>query len=88
MIKKYTGGPNVVFAAAPADASTGALVYTVPASAAVRAPFAAGSPLAFTNDTTSPPGRFTVAVTSGTTTKTADVDASAGDPPAVSFTFP
>ena len=86
VIKKYTGGPNVVFAAAPADASTGALVYTVPASAAVRAPFAAG-PLAFTNDTTSPPGRFTVAVTSGTTTKTADVDAS-GDPPAVSFTFP
>jgi hypothetical protein len=88
VIKRYAGGPDVVFAGAPADASIGALIYTVPATAAIRATFALGSPLGFSNDTTAPSGLFTIAVTSGASTKTLDVDATNGDPAPISFTFP
>ncbi|HEY3633917.1 MAG TPA: DUF4382 domain-containing protein [Caldimonas sp.] len=88
VIKRYLGGPDVVFAGAPADASTGALIYTVPAAAAIRATNLLGSPLGFSNDTTSPSGLFTIAVTAGGTTKTMDVDATSGNPVPVTFTFP
>ena len=88
VIKRYAGGPDVVFAGAPADASTGALSYTVPATAAIHATFTLGNPLGFSNDTAAASGGFTIAVTSGATTKTLDVDATNGDPAPISFTFP
>jgi hypothetical protein len=89
VIKKYTGGPNVVVAGAPVDASTGGLAYTLSNGAPVRAPFTANNAaLVFTTDSTPPTGRFTIAATSGATTKTADIDATNGDPAPVAFTFP
>jgi len=87
IVKKYTGGPNVTIAGAPADATTGGLAYTVPTAAPVRAPYVAGNPLVFSPDNAAPTGRYTVSVTALGTTKTADVDATTTDP-TVSFTFP
>ena len=88
IVKKYTGGPNVTTAGAPADATTGGLAYTVPTAAPIRAPYVAGgNPLVFSPDNEAPTGRYTVAVTAAGTTKTADVDATTSDPN-VSFTFP
>jgi hypothetical protein len=88
IVKKYTGGPNVTTAGAPADATTGGLAYTVPTAAPVRAPYVAGiNPLVFSPDTAAPTGRYTVAATAGGATKTVDVDATTTDPVA-SFTFP
>jgi hypothetical protein len=88
VIKKYAGGPDVVFASAPANASTGALSYTVPATAASRATYTPGSPLAFSNDTSAASGLFTIAATSGGSTKALDVDATSGDPAPVTITLP
>jgi hypothetical protein len=88
IVKPYAGGPNVVIAGAPANGTTGALAYTVSSQAPVRAAFSAGTPPAFSTDNTAPTGRYTVAVTAGGTTKTADVDATGGDPAPVTFTFP
>jgi hypothetical protein len=88
IVKKYTGGPDVVVFGAPADATTGALAYTVSSAAPVRATFTAGAPLVFGADNIGTPGRYTVAVTAKGTTQTADIDATAGNPPPVSFNFP
>ncbi|HEY2558320.1 MAG TPA: DUF4382 domain-containing protein [Caldimonas sp.] len=88
IVKPYAGGPNVVVAGAPANGTTGALAYTVSSQAPVRAAFSAGTPPAFSADNSAPTGRYTVAVTAGGTTKTADVDATGGDPAPVTFTFP
>jgi hypothetical protein len=91
VIKKYTGGPNVVIAGpdAPTDANTGNFAYTLSTAAAVRAPFVANNgALNFTADPAAPTGRYTIAVTSGATTKTADVDVTGGDPAPAAFTFP
>lgn len=87
VIKKYTGGPNVVVAGAPVDASTGALAYTLSNGAPVRATYGASIPLAFGSDGAAA-GRYTIAVTSGATTKSADIDVTNGDPAPVSFAFP
>lgn len=86
--KKYAGGPNVVIAGAPADASNGALAYTLSNGAAVRAPYAANGALVFSADTTVPTGLYTITATSGGVVKSADVDATNSDPAPVSFTFP
>ena len=88
IIKKYTGGPNVVIAGAPADATTGNLAYTVSSAAPVRTVFTPGAPAVFSPDNTPPSGRYTIAVTAAGQTKTADVDATLGDPAPVAFTFP
>ncbi len=87
VVKKYTGGPNIVIAGAPVDASTGGLSYTLSNGAPVRATYGASIPLTFNVDSAAA-GRYTIAVTSGATTKTADVDVTAGDPPPVSLAFP
>jgi len=86
VLKKYTGGPNVVIAGAPVDASTGRLAYTLSDGAPVRAVYGA-APLAFAADNAAA-GRYTIVVTSGGVAKTADVDVTGGDPPDVSFSFP
>ena len=88
IIKKYTGGPNITTAGAPADATTGLLAYTVSTAAPVRAPYVAGiTPLVFSPDNTQPTGRYTVTATALGATKSTDVDATTNDP-VVSFTFP
>jgi len=86
IVKSYSTGQNVVIAGAPADASTGALAYTVAGGAAVRAPFSA-LPLVFSADSAAPTGLYTVAVTSGGATKTQTADATTSDPQ-LTFTFP
>jgi len=86
--KKLSGGTNVTVFGAPADASTGAFGYTLTTGAAARATFASGLPLTFTPDPLLPTGAYTIAVTVGTTTKTADIDVTNGDVGPVSFTFP
>ncbi len=88
IVKKYSGGTNVVVAGAPADASTGTLAYSLTAGAAARATYTPGAPINFTPDPTLPTGAYTIAVTAGGTTKTADVDVTNGDSPPVTFTFP
>jgi hypothetical protein len=88
IVKKYTGGPNVTIAGAPADGTTGGLLYTVPTAAPVRAPYVAGiTPLVFSPDNATPTGRYTVAVIAKGTLQTTDVDATANNP-IVAFTFP
>jgi hypothetical protein len=87
IVKKYTGGPDATVAGAPADANSGALLYTVPTAAPVKAPYVAGTPPVFSPDNTLPGGRYTVTATVGGVTKTLDVDASTNDPVA-DFTFP
>jgi hypothetical protein len=88
IVKKYTGGPDVTTAGAPADATTGALAYTVPTAAPIRAPYVAGgNPLVFSTDNAAPTGRYTVVVTAKGTMQSQAVDATSSDPN-VSFTFP
>ena len=88
VVKRYAGGPTVVVAAAPVNASTGDLAYTLSTGAAVRATFAGGAPLGFTADTSVPTGVYTIVVNSGGVIKSADVDVTTGDPAPVTFTFP
>jgi len=89
VLKNYTGGPSVVIAGAPADATTGGLAYTLPTSAAVRAPFVANNgALTFTNDPAAPTGQYTIAVAAGGTSKSAVVDVTGADSAPVTFTFP
>ena len=88
ILKTYAGGTQVVVFGAPANAATGMLSYTISAATPVRAPYVAGSPPVFAADNTVPPGQYTVAVTAAGTTKTAVADATAGDPPPLTFTFP
>jgi hypothetical protein len=89
IVKKYTGGPNVVIAGAPVDANTGNLAYTLSTGAAVRAPFVANNgALNFSADPAAPTGLYTIVVTSGGVSKSADVDVTTGDPGPASFTFP
>jgi len=88
IVKRYNGGPDVTIAGAPVDGTTGALLYTVPTLAPVRAPYVPGlAPLVFSPDNTPPTGAFTVVVTAKGTTQSQVVDATSTDP-AVSFTFP
>ena len=88
VIKKYTGGPNVVVAAAPVDGTTGAFSYSLPAGAPVKTGYvASASVLNFTTDSAVPTGKYTLSATAGATTKTADIDVTnAGS--TTSFTFP
>jgi hypothetical protein len=87
IVKKYAGGPDVTVAGAPADANTGALLYTVATAAPVKAPYVANTQPVFSPDNTAPGGRYTVTATVGGVTKTVDVDATTNDPVA-DFTFP
>ncbi len=89
VVKKYAGGPNVVVAGAPADASTGGLAYTLANGPAVRAPFTANNAtLQFSVNGSAPAGAYTITATAGGVVKSADVDATNGDPAPVAFTFP
>lgn len=88
VVKKYTGGPNVVVFATPVDGSTGAFVYTLATGAAVKAAYSSTVAMAFSPDTAMPTGKYTLAATFAKTTKTADIDVTAATPAATAFTFP
>jgi hypothetical protein len=89
VIKKYTGGPNVVVATAPVDGSTGSFAYTLNSSAPVRAAYSpTTAPLVFSPDPAAPAGRYTVAAKVGASTKTVDIDLTTGDATNLAFTFP
>ncbi|HJV59938.1 MAG TPA: DUF4382 domain-containing protein [Albitalea sp.] len=89
VVKKYTGGPNVVVAGAPVDGTTGVFSYALPASAPVRTSYAAAaSAVSFTADPATPTGKYTLSATSGTSNKTIDIDVSGADSTGNAFTFP
>ncbi len=89
IVKKYTGGPNVVIAGAPVDGSNGNFLYTVSSGAPVRAPYVPNmAPLVFTPDNATPTGRYTVNAIVGGVVKSQDVDVSTTDATNLSFTFP
>ena len=89
IVKRYTGGPDVVIAGAPADASTGGLAYTLSSGAAVRAPFVANNgALTFSADPAAQTGLYTIGVVSAGVGKFVVVDVTSGDPAPATFTFP
>ncbi|OGA16021.1 MAG: hypothetical protein A3H32_13775 [Betaproteobacteria bacterium RIFCSPLOWO2_02_FULL_63_19] len=84
--KAYTGGPTVEVAGGPVDAVTGSFSYTLPAEAPVKAPY--GAALTFAEDGASPAGVYTLVATSGTATKSADIDVTTADKTDVVIAFP
>jgi hypothetical protein len=89
IVKKYSGGPNVVIAGAPVDGSNGNFLYTVSSGAPIRAPYVPNmAPLVFTTDNATPSGRYTVNAIVGGVVKSLDVDVTTTDATNLSFTFP
>ncbi len=89
IVKRYTGGPDVVIATAPVNGANGSFLYTVHSGAPVRAAYSATqAPLVFSNDPAVPTGRHTVRAIVGGTVKTLDVDVTSSDATNLSFTFP
>jgi hypothetical protein len=87
--KQYVGGPLVLAARSPVDGTTGAYSFSLPASAPVRAAFAASAasmPLVLDSGTST--GKFTLVGTSGATTKTLEFDVSEADYGAPTWAFP
>lgn len=92
VIKKYTGGPNVVVAGAPVDGSSGAFSYSLPGGAPVKTSYvASATSLSFTADIPVPPtqtGKYTLSATAGSITKTADVDVTSADSTTTAIVIP
>ncbi len=89
VIKKYTGGPNVVVAGAPVDGSTGVFSYSVPSGAAVKTGFVANAAsLTFTADPAAATGAYTLSASSGSAVKTANIDLTSTGSTGTTFTFP
>jgi hypothetical protein len=87
--KQYVGGPMVLVARGPVNGSTGAFSFSLPASAPVRAAFAASAPsLSFTVDSGMPTGKYTLVGKAGVTIKTLEFDVSLVDFVAPTWTFP
>jgi hypothetical protein len=87
--KTYTGGPTVLVAAAPVDGGTGAFSHSLPSGAPVKTGYVANaSSLTFAADGAVPTGRYTLAATSGGTTKSVVVDLTSVDSTGTAFTFP
>jgi hypothetical protein len=89
VLKAYTGGPTVEVAAAPADGTTGAFSFTLPAAAPVKTAYVANATsLNFTADSATPTGKYTLEAKSGATLKTQAIDLSTADVLGLSLTFP
>ena len=89
VIKKYSGGPNVVVASAPVDGTTGVYTFGLVSGAAVKTAYVANAAsLAFTADTTVPTGKYTLTATSGATSKSVDIDVTGANVSGANFTFP
>jgi hypothetical protein len=89
IVKKYTGGPDVVVSTAPVNGTTGEYIRTVSAGAPVRAVYSPTmAPLVFTPDAGAPTGRYTVNAIFNGSTKSLDVDVTSTDATGRNFTFP
>lgn len=89
VVKKYTGGPNVVVSSAPVDGSTGAFSHSVPSGAPVKTGYVANATsLTFTADAAAPTGKYTLSATSGASSKPADIDVTTADSTTTKFVFP
>jgi len=87
--KQYLGGPVVTVARGPVNGTTGAFSYALPASAPVRAAFAASAAaVALTADTGTPTGKYTLVGVAGATAKTLDFDVSSADFLVPAWLFP
>jgi hypothetical protein len=87
--KQYVGGPVVTVARGPVNGTTGAFSYALPASAPVRAAFAASAAaVALTADTGTPTGKYTLVGVAGAATQTLDFDVSSADFVVPTWVFP
>ena len=87
--KALAGGPTVEVGNKPVDSLTGAYTFPLPVDAAVRAAYAAGAQLpTFVADTASPTGKYTLTATSGSATKSLDVDLTTTAATEQNFVFP
>ena len=86
-LQALTGGPTIEVASVFADATSGAYAFTLPVAAPMVAPYTSGA-LTFTADGGAA-GKYSVAATSGATTKTSSLlTVTAGGNVAAGFTFP
>ena len=86
-LQALTGGPTIEVASASADATSGAYAFTLPVAAPMVAPYTSGA-LTFTADGGAA-GKYSVAATSGVTTKTSSLlTVTAGGNVVAGFTFP
>ena len=74
IVKKYSGGPNVIVSTAPVNGTTGEYSRTVSAGAPVRATASATLPLVFAPDAATPTGAYTVNASLGSRSASRDVD--------------
>lgn len=88
IVKKYSGGPNVVVSSLPVNGSTGEFSRTVSSGAPVRASASATFPLVFTVDPAVPTGNYTINARAGGTTQSRDVDVSTQDRTSQNIAFP
>jgi hypothetical protein len=87
--KQYVGGPLVLAARSPVNGTTGAYSFSLPASAPVRAAFAASAAsMSLATDGGTPTGKFTLVGTSAGTTQTLEFDVSEADYGAPTWSFP
>ena len=89
-ISTYTGGPNVSVADGPVDGTTGVFAYTLPSGAPIKTTYAPNATsLAFTPDTASLSGLYTLSAIAGSVTKSVPPsDLTSADSTAIGFTFP
>jgi hypothetical protein len=87
--KEYVGGPVVSVARGPVNGTTGAFSYALPASAPVRAAFAASAAaVALTADPGTPTGKYTLVGVAGAATQTLNFDVSSVDFVVPTWVFP
>jgi hypothetical protein len=87
--KAYTGGPTVEVAALPVDGTTGAFSLSVPSGAPVKTAYvASATTLAFTADTATPTGKYTLQAVSGASVKSQALDLSSLDALNLAITLP
>ena len=88
IVKRYTGGPDVVVSSAPVNGTTGDFIRTVSAGAPVRAAASSTLPLVFAPDPATPAGTYTVNASAGGSTKSRVVDVTTQDRTNQDLTFP
>lgn len=87
--KAYAGGPTVEVAGKVVDGVSGAFSLSLPGSAAVKASYVAGATaISFAADTSVPAGKYTLVASSGTATKSLDVDLGSADATGLSIALP
>jgi hypothetical protein len=87
--RNYTDVPLVRVATAPVDGSSGAFSHSLPSGAPVKTGYVANATtLTFAANSAAPTGKYTLAATSGGTTKSVVVDVTSADSTGTAFSFP